>query len=186
MAGTYGALAGIVGGVGLGLWADRYISTRGHRKALLLTSCGLGALGFGIFSQARSPLTPSLAFSNLLQPSPSFSILLRPSPPFSALRRRCLRHNRPPHRPRASRLLHTTSSPFSHHLLPPHSITGLLHPSRRHPSPAPFLTPALAFSNLRRPSPSFAAPFLQPSPPFSALRLPHFSGVHGGRHLRRC
>ena len=48
----YGALAGIVGGVGLGLLADRYISTRGQRKRLLVASCALGALGFALFSLA--------------------------------------------------------------------------------------------------------------------------------------
>ena len=36
----------------LGLLADRYISTRGQRKRLLVASCALGALGFALFSLA--------------------------------------------------------------------------------------------------------------------------------------
>ena len=50
----YGALAGIVGGVGLGLSADRVIGIAGGRKLLLLGCCALGGAGFGLFALATT------------------------------------------------------------------------------------------------------------------------------------
>ena len=50
----YGAIAGIVGGVGLGLSADRVIGIAGCRKLLLLGCCALGGVGFGLFALATT------------------------------------------------------------------------------------------------------------------------------------
>ena len=57
--GMVGALAGIVGGVGLGFIADR---TRrpGKRKALLVTSCSLGCVAFSAFALITSSLATVL------------------------------------------------------------------------------------------------------------------------------
>ncbi len=61
----YGALVGVVGGVGLGLLADRCVRVRGWRKLMLLASCLLGALGFGIFALACDGVGPfALASDN--------------------------------------------------------------------------------------------------------------------------
>ena len=50
----YGAIAGIVGGVGLGLSADRVIGIAGCRKLLLLGCCALGGVGFSLFALATT------------------------------------------------------------------------------------------------------------------------------------
>ena len=55
MIGCYGALAGMVGGVGLGLCADQWRARRGWRKALLVSACGLACACFTLFALACLP-----------------------------------------------------------------------------------------------------------------------------------
>mmetsp|Transcript_13764 Transcript_13764/g.27918 ORF Transcript_13764/g.27918 Transcript_13764/m.27918 type:complete len:214 (+) Transcript_13764:3-644(+) len=53
--GCWGAIAGIVGGIGLGVCADRVRSRPGRRKALLVGSCALAAVFFSAFAVACAP-----------------------------------------------------------------------------------------------------------------------------------
>lgn len=53
--GCWGAVAGMVGGIGLGVCADRVRSRAGRRKALLVGACALAALCFAAFALACAP-----------------------------------------------------------------------------------------------------------------------------------
>ena len=53
--GCWGAVAGMVGGIGLGVCADRVRSTGGRRKALLVGACASAALCFSAFALACAP-----------------------------------------------------------------------------------------------------------------------------------
>lgn len=62
--GCYGALAGMVGGIGLGFWADRVRARRGQRKALLVSAIALSAVCFTGFALACSPELLPAAWAN--------------------------------------------------------------------------------------------------------------------------
>ena len=51
LAAEAGAVAGMVGGIGLGVCADRVRSRAGRRKALLVGACALAALCFAAFAR---------------------------------------------------------------------------------------------------------------------------------------
>lgn len=53
--GCLGAVAGIVGGIGLGVVADHGRTTPGRRKALLVGACALSCACFAVFAMACSP-----------------------------------------------------------------------------------------------------------------------------------
>ena len=56
MIGAFGAIAGMVGGIGLGFVADRWQTSKGKRKAMLVACCTMAALCFTGFAMACSPL----------------------------------------------------------------------------------------------------------------------------------
>ena len=73
--GTMGAIAGMVGGIGLGLVADRWQASKGRRKALLISCCVCAAVCFTGFAFACSPLERHVSASSRLPMMYAFSIV---------------------------------------------------------------------------------------------------------------